>query len=311
MRHEFGASHTEQAQLFNLAPIFTPWNMVPPLIRERACPSELCILRPAVGSLRPGGGEPSGARSSGRRRPGTRSPDAPRCRQAARTATPRRFAERFGVERRIIPTSNGARERRFWPERLEQPLRWRRPRMIFVNSMSDLFHEHVPLDFVERRLRGDGEASGTRSRSSRSGTSGSSSSRRALPWPANVWMGVSIENSRWIERADELREVPAAVRFISAEPLLGPLDGLDLDRDRLADRRRRVRAALPAGARGVDARAARPLPSMQGVAFFFKQWGGRTLEGRRPRARRKDPLATAAAYPTHFACGACLSGSAE
>jgi protein gp37 len=96
-----------------------------------------------------------------------------------------------------------------------------------------------------------------------------------LPWPNNVWMGVSIENRRWVERADCLRQVPAAVSFISAEPLLGPLDELDLDRidwliagGESGPRHRPVRSAW--------IRDLRDRCHAQGIAFFFKQWGGRT-----------------------------------
>ena len=125
------------------------------------------------------------------------------------------FAERWRGDPVDTPTS---RDSTFASGRsgFDQPLRWRRPRMIFVNSMSDLFHEGIPLDVHPRGVRRDGRgASSTPSRSSRSATSGSPSSHRELEWPPNVWMGVSIENRRFVQRADYLREVPAAVRFIS------------------------------------------------------------------------------------------------
>ena len=95
-----------------------------------------------------------------------------------------------------------------------------------------------------------------------------------LDWPANVWMGVSVENARNLPRVDDLRQVPAAVRFLSCEPLLGPLDGLRPDRHRLGDRRWRVRAGTADGP-GLGHRDPRPVPGGD-VAFFFKQWGGRT-----------------------------------
>jgi protein gp37 len=107
-----------------------------------------------------------------------------------------------------------------------------------------------------------------------------------LRWPANVWMGVSIENRRWVERADCLREVPAAVRFISAEPLLGPLDGLNLsDIDWLIAGGESGRGHRPVRAEWL--RDLRDACEGTGVAFFFKQWGGprsksggRNLDGR-------------------------------
>jgi protein gp37 len=114
------------------------------------------------------------------------------------------------------------------PERLDQPLRWRRPRMVFVNSMSDLFHEQVPDDFIRQVF--------DVMRWARQHTFQVLTKRpeRIRPFleryymdlddpPPHIWMGVSIENRRFVHRADVLREVPAAVRFISAEPLLGPL----------------------------------------------------------------------------------------
>jgi protein gp37 len=100
-----------------------------------------------------------------------------------------------------------------------------------------------------------------------------------IDWPGNVWMGVSIENRRWVERADYLREVPAAVRFISAEPLLGPLDELDLSE---------IDWLIAGGESGPRHRPVqeewivdlRDRCRETGVAFFFKQWGGRTSKVR-------------------------------
>jgi len=179
------------------------------------------------------------------------------------------------------------------PERLDQPLRWRQPRRVFVNSMSDLFHELVPDAFVyavfERMARANWHsyqiltkrpermASVVRAYYARH------PGQETLP---HVWLGTSIENDRWTARADALRETPAAVRFISAEPLLGQLPSLDLRWiDWLI-----VGGESGAGAREMDpawARDLRDRARIEGVAFFFKQWGGRTpkaggreLEGR-------------------------------
>jgi len=167
-------------------------------------------------------------------------------------------------------------------DRLEQPRRWRRPRMIFVNSMSDLFHEFVAVDFVQRVF--DVMASTERhtfqvltKRPERA-----LELADGLDWPGNVWLGVSIENSRFTYRADVLREIPAAVRFVSAEPLLGSL----FER---GPRRAPLEFSgidwLIAG--GESGHGYRPLHvewvrelreacASSGVAFFFKQWGGRT-----------------------------------
>jgi protein gp37 len=164
---------------------------------------------------------------------------------------------------------------RLWPERLDVPLRWRRPRVIFVNSMSDLFHEDIPDEYVARvfdvMARADWHVFQVLTKRHER----LAALAPELPWPSNVWMGVSIENRRFVHRADFLREVPAAVRFISAEPLLGPLDGLDLDEidwliagGESGPRHRRVRIEW--------LRELRDRCSGEGVAFFFKQWGGRT-----------------------------------
>jgi protein gp37 len=171
-------------------------------------------------------------------------------------------------------------------ERLEQPLRWRRPRMIFVNSMSDLLHELVPLSFIERVFVVMSTAEQHTFQILTKRHERLAELAPQLSWPENVWMGVSIENPRWIERAAYLRDVPAAVRFISAEPLLGPLDGLDLSGiDWLI-----AGGESGPGHRPVRAEWLRDLRDAceeAGVAFFFKQWGGprsksggRSLDGR-------------------------------
>ncbi len=169
---------------------------------------------------------------------------------------------------------------------LDVPKRWVAPRVVFVNSMSDLFHARVPDDFVRRVF--DVMAQTPRhtyqlltKRPKRLARLASS-----LPWPANVWMGVSVENLDVAARVGELRAVPAAVRFLSCEPLLGPLHGLDLDG---------IGWVIAGGESGPGARPMDPVWPGQlrdacrsaGVPYFFKQWGGttpkaggRTLDGR-------------------------------
>lgn len=191
---------------------------------------------------------------------------------------------------------------RLWPERLEQPLRWKRPRMIFVNSMSDLFHEDIPTDFIVDVFEVMAEADQHTFQILTKRHERMAELAPRLEWPANVWMGVSIENRRFVHRADYLREVDAAVRFISAEPLLGPLEGLELDGidwliagGESGPRHRPVRIEW--------LRELRDRCVDEGVAFFFKQWGGRTPKqgGRQLDGRQWDqmpsppaPLATAA-----------------
>jgi protein gp37 len=160
-------------------------------------------------------------------------------------------------------------------ERLSQPLRWKRPRLVFVNSMSDLFHELVPLEFIERVFAVMIEAERHTFQVLTKRHERMAELAPKLPWPPNVWMGVSIENNRWALRADYLRRVPAAVRFISAEPLLGPVDALDLSGiDWLIAGGESGAHARPVDVRWI--RALRDECERRQVAFFFKQWGGRT-----------------------------------
>lgn len=190
-----------------------------------------------------------------------------------RPLLPETFAERWrGI--RGHPYEQGF-DLRFWPERLNVPLRWRRPRVIFVNSMSDLFHPRVPLEFIRRVFDVMGEADHHVFQVLTKRHERVAELAPDLPWPGNVWMGVSIENRRWVRRADCLRRVPAAVRFVSAEPLLGPLDELDLAG---------IDWLIAGGESGPRHRPVRPewirdlrdKCQAAGVPFFFKQWGGRT-----------------------------------
>lgn len=177
-------------------------------------------------------------------------------------------------------------ELKLWPERLGIPLSWRRPRMVFVNSMSDLFHERIPDEYVAEVFQVMREASQHTFQVLTKRHERLAELSPELPWPSNVWMGVTIENRRFVHRADYLREVPAGVRFISAEPLLGPLEGLNLDGihwliagGESGPRHRPVKEEWVAELR--DRCAA------ERVAYFFKQWGGarsksggRLLDGR-------------------------------
>lgn len=187
------------------------------------------------------------------------------------------YAKTFAERWRGIPGHHYEQgfDLRLWPERLEQPLRWRRPRVIFVNSMSDLFHEGIPDDYVAEVFDVMVRAPQHTFQILTKREDRLADLAPDLPWPANVWMGVTIENRRFVRRADRLREVPAAVRFISAEPLLGPLEGLDLtgidwliSGGESGHRHRRVDVEW--------LRELRDRCTDAGVAYFFKQWGGRT-----------------------------------
>ena len=169
------------------------------------------------------------------------------------------------------------------PDRLDIPLSWRRPRMVFVNSMSDLFHELVPDEFIDRVFETMSLAPRhvfqilTKRPERMAKWFASAGAKWAREPLEHVWLGTSIENDRWTLRADLLRDTPAAVRFISAEPLLGPLPSLDLTSiDWLI-----VGGESGPDHRPIDAAWVRDLRDRSEAtrtAFFFKQWGGRTAK---------------------------------
>lgn len=178
---------------------------------------------------------------------------------------------------------------------IEEPLSWSKPRLVFVNSMSDLFHEEIPVEFIQdvfdtmkrcphhifqiltkrsKRLRNLADQ---------------------LPWTENMWMGVSIENEEVLNRIHDLQHVPAHVRFLSCEPLIAPIDNLPLDN---------IHWVIVGGESGPGARPMKPkwVESIldqcreHNVAFFFKQWGGvrKDLTGRILHNRTYDELPLAA-----------------
>jgi protein gp37 len=163
-------------------------------------------------------------------------------------------------------------EVRCLPERLEQPLAWRRPKRIFVNSQSDLFHDDVPEAFIRRVFAVMAEASWHQfqvltKRAERLEQIGAS-----LSWPANVWQGVSVENAAYAWRADHLRRTGARVKFLSVEPLLGPLPEIDLTGiDWVIVGGESGPGARPMQAEWAEALLARCRSA--GVRFFFKQAG--------------------------------------
>jgi protein gp37 len=164
---------------------------------------------------------------------------------------------------------------KLWPQRLQLPLTWRRPRLVFVNSMSDLFHEAVPETFIQAVFATMCQADQHQFQILTKRGDRLAQLAPRLTWPQNVWMGVSIENRRFVDRADRLRATPAAVKFISAEPLLGPLEGLNLygidwviAGGESGHRHRPMHLAW--------LRDLRDRCKHDRVAFFFKQWGGRT-----------------------------------
>lgn len=164
---------------------------------------------------------------------------------------------------------------------LELPLRWKTPRLVFVNSMSDLFHEDVPLSFIQSVFETMTKASHHTFQILTKRSARLAELAPALPWPENVWVGVSIEDDRFVWRADHLRSVDAAVRFLSLEPLLGPVPSLSLEGIHWVI----VGGESGPGARPLQAdwvREVRDRCASAGIPFFFKQWGGvrRTAAGR-------------------------------
>jgi protein gp37 len=182
------------------------------------------------------------------------------------------------------------------PTALTQPRAWRTARVVFVNSMSDLFHARVPLSFVRDVFA---VIADTPQHTYQVLTKRSSRLRKIadqLDWPSNLWMGVSVEDSNALYRVADLRTVPAAVRFLSCEPLLGSLAHIDLDG---------IGWVIAGGESGPNARPPEPTWIAElrdrcisdGVPFFFKQWGGRTPKagGRELEGRLWDELPAAAA----------------
>lgn len=156
---------------------------------------------------------------------------------------------------------------------LTLPLRWKKPQIIFVNSMSDLFHPEVSLEFIKKVFAVMEQAKHHRFQILTKRAERLGECVGALPWPSNVWAGVSVENQDYVHRLDCLRSVPAAVRFVSIEPLLGPLPSLKLESIDWVI----VGGESGPGARPIEASWVRDIRNQcasANIPFFFKQWGG-------------------------------------
>lgn len=159
------------------------------------------------------------------------------------------------------------------PHMLELPLRWSRPQTIFVNSMSDLFHKNVSDEYIERVFDVMRRASWHRFQVLTKRPERVAALDRDLRWTPNIWMGTSVETDKYRSRIDALRPTRAAIKFLSLEPLLGPLRDLDLTG---------ISWVIVGGESGPGARPMqrewvtdlRDQCVTAGVAFFFKQWGG-------------------------------------
>jgi protein gp37 len=214
-----------------------------------------------------------------------------------------RFSERFRGTKGH-PFENGF-DLTIRSARLEQPLRWRQPRMIFVNSMSDLFHKDVPKEFIARVFNTMEAAHWHTFQvlTKRSSLMREFLKRRygALPGPSHMWFGVSVEDGTKLSRVRHLQQAPAGIRFLSIEPLIGPIGLIDLAG---------IDWVIVGGESGPKARpmerawvcSIRDQCRAAGVAFFFKQWGGirpktggRKLDGREWNEFPKQPPSFAVA----------------
>lgn len=185
------------------------------------------------------------------------------------------YAERLALRLKAMGSTNyrNGFSVTLQPRLLDLPLKWRKPRNVFVNSMSDLFHNDVPLDYIQRVFNIMTVASHHRFQVLTKRADRLTEIADRLSWPSNVYMGVSVENANHMKRIDLLREVPAVVRFVSFEPLLGAMPGLDLSG---------IQWVIVGGESGPDAR---PIKKQwitdirdrcieHEIPFFFKQWGG-------------------------------------
>jgi len=177
------------------------------------------------------------------------------------------------------------------PHLLEAPLSWKRSRLVFVNSMSDLFHEEVPVEFIQQVFDTMRRAHWHTFQVLTKRSERLVDLAPSLAWPSNVWMGVSVENSDVVGRIDHLRKVGSAVRFLSLEPLLGPLPDLNLGG---------IHWVIVGGESGPGARQMEPSwvsdikeqCENSHVPFSFKQWGGvfKKRNGRKLEGKTWDEL---------------------
>ena len=198
------------------------------------------------------------------------------------------YAERMAKRLHAMGSANYANgfKMTLHEQALELPLSWRKPQTIFVNSMSDLFHKDVPAAFVLRVFDVMNRAHWHRYQVLTKRAARLRALDPQLPWARHIWMGTSVENATYVRRIDDLRETGAHTKFLSLEPLLGPLPGLDL---------RGIAWVIVGGESGPKARPMDPGWVREirdqcveaGVPFFFKQWGGankkkagRVLDGR-------------------------------
>lgn len=210
------------------------------------------------------------------------------------------YAERMA--KRLKAMGNGRYRNEFrvtlHPDLLDLPRRWKESRLVFVNSMSDLFHESVPFLFIKQAFQTMADCPQHTFQLLTKRSERLKELAPKLPWPGNLWMGVSVEDARVISRIGDLATVPASVRFLSCEPLIGPLDDLPL---------RNIDWVIVGGESGPGAR---PMEKewvesilaqcrSADVPFFFKQWGGvrKDLTGRKLGRRTYDEMPSPRVVP--------------
>ena len=198
------------------------------------------------------------------------------------------YAKRMAERLRAMGQANYVNgfELALQPHMLEIPLQWKKPQTVFVNSMSDLFHEDVLIGYIRRVFDVMARANWHRFQVLTKRASRLAELSPRLVWAPNVWMGVSVENAKYVYRIDELRSAGSSVKFLSLEPLLGPMSDLDLHG---------IDWVIVGGESGPGARLVNPRwvtdlrdqCERANVPFFFKQWGGtnkkrtgRLLDGR-------------------------------
>lgn len=185
------------------------------------------------------------------------------------------YAERMAARLQAMgqPRYENGFELSLHPDALFEPYRWKKPRKVFVNSMGDLFHKDVPLSFIQDVFQTMNDCYQHQFQILTKRADILEKYADELTWTDNIWMGVSVENDNYKFRIDHLRKVPAKIRFLSVEPLIGPVTKLNLKGIHWVI----VGGESGPGARPMEASWVRDIRDMcikQNVAFFFKQWGG-------------------------------------
>lgn len=186
------------------------------------------------------------------------------------------YAERFTKRLQAMGQSkyaNGFHTVALHAQALHEPMKWKKSRVVFVNSMGDLFHKDVPLEFIHQVFQVMGEASQHHFQVLTKRSDRLFALNPFLPWTDNIWIGVSVERQDYTFRIDHLRETNATIKFLSLEPLLGPLSNLDLQG---------IDWVIAGGESGPGARVVeetwvidiRDQCVEAQIPFFFKQWGG-------------------------------------